>query len=303
MADPISPLTGQRYHPYIQTDYSSGSSLVHQLTEKRITTIICTFIMDSESASASQIRLIHAADQSPCIRRFIPSEFNVEYDVPDSILPYPEKRFHLAARRELAKTRTTLDYVYIYPGMLMDYFGLPKVPSSLRPLCFFVDPAHGVAVLPGDGEARMSMTCTTDAAKYVALALELGPEEWTRGRVMTTAASTVSLNELVGMVEKALGTRLELRYGELGKWQRREMGDLPTNVNIAREWPERFPGGLEQLRGLIADLEAGVALGAFDLTRLSSHLDLVKVFEGRVPRPKSIEELVEEAWKDSGYPQ
>lgn len=299
----ISPLTGRRYDPHIQTDYASESSLAQQLTERRITTVICTFIMDSEAASASQIRLIHAADQSPCVQRFVPSEFNVEYDVPDSVLPYPEKRFHLAARRELAKTRTTLDYVYIYPGMLMDYFGLPKVPSSLRPLCFFVDPAHGVAVLPGDGEARMSMTCTTDVARYVALALELDSAEWTRGRVMTTAVSTVSLNELVGLLEKALGTRMEVRHEELGKWRRREIEDLPTNVNIAREWPERFPGGLEQLRGLIADLEAGVAFGAFDLGMLSGHLDLVKVFEGRAPRPKSIEELVEEAWKDSGYPQ
>ncbi|RYP12418.1 hypothetical protein DL765_007348 [Monosporascus sp. GIB2] len=248
--------------------------------------------MDCDSASEAQIRLIRAADQCPCVRRFIPSEFNVEYNVGDNVLPYPEKRFHIAARQELEKT-STLEYAYIYPGMFMDYFGLPRVISNLRPLCFFIDPANGQAVLPGDGEAKMSMTFTTDAARYIALALEL--DEWPR--ILTTAASTVSLNELVRLVEKSMGRKLEVHYQPVEKLLKHETVDLPTNVNIAKEYPWRFPQGLVQLRALVADLEAGVALGAFDFGKLNEHLDLVKVFEGKVPAPKRIEELIEEAWK------
>ncbi|KAI0006353.1 NmrA-like family protein [Xylariaceae sp. FL0662B] len=288
----VSPLTGKRHLPIIQTDYSSEDFLVEKLAEKRVDVVISAIIMDCDSASDAQLRLIRAADRSSCVRRFIPSEFNVEYDVGDNVLPYPEKRFHIAARRELEKT-STLEYAYVYPGMFMDYFGLPRVPSSLRPLCFFVDPAHGLAVLPGDAEARMSMTFTTDAARYLAAALEL--EAWPR--VLTTAASTVSLNELVGLVEKNLGRKLEVRYEPVEKWLKREIVDLPTNVDIARRFPRRFPRGLDQLRPLIADLEAGVALGAFDFGKLDQHLDLVKVFEGRLPAPKHIEEVIEEAWK------
>jgi hypothetical protein len=290
----ISPLTGSPYLPLIQTDYSSEDALVEQLTERNVRVVICTFIMDCDSASDAQLCLIRAADRCPCVERFIPSEFNVEYDVGDGILPYPEKRFHVAARRALEKT-ATLEYTYIYPGMFMDYFGLPRVPSSLRPLCFFVDPENGLAVLPGNGEARMSMTFTTDAARYIALALELN--KWPR--VMTTASSTVSLNELVTLFEKSLGRKLEVRYQPVEKLLRHEAFDLPTNVDIAGRFPERFPGGLEQLRGLIADLEAGVALGAFDFGKLTGHLDLVEAFQKTSPAPRLIEDLVEEAWKDS----
>ncbi|KAH8891134.1 NAD(P)-binding protein [Thozetella sp. PMI_491] len=289
--DRISPLTGKRYHHVIQTDYSSSNSLTEQLTEYQINVVICAFIMDSDSASEAQLRLIRAAEQCTEVRRFIPSEFNVEYDVGDNILPYPEKRFHLAARRELENTRT-LEYTYVYPGMFMDYFGLPRVASSLRPLCFFIDPIHGQAVLPGDGEARMSMTFTTDAARYIALALDL--DHWPR--VLTTATSTVTLNELVGLVEKSQGRKLQVRYQPIEKLLRHEAIDLPTNVDIAEQYPERFPEGLDQLRGLIADLEAGVALGAFDFGKLEGHLDLVKAFEAEFPAPRRIEEVVEEAW-------
>ncbi|ORY60967.1 NmrA-like family protein [Pseudomassariella vexata] len=288
----ISPLTGKRYLPVIQTDYSSKDSLMEQLTENHVNVVICAFIMDCDSASDAQLRLIHAANQCPSVTRFIPSEFNVEYNVSDDVLPYPEKRFHLAARRELEKT-STLEYAYIYPGMFMDYFGLPRVISNLRPLCFFIDPANGQAVLPGDGEAKMSMSFTTDAARYIALALEL--DKWPR--ILTTAASTVSLNELVRLVEKTLGRKLEVRYQSVEKLLKHEAVDLPTNVDIAKRFSERFPQGLDQLRALIADLEAGVALGAFDFGKLNGNLDLVKAFEGKVPAPKRIEEVIEEAWK------
>jgi hypothetical protein len=287
----MSPLTGKHYNPVIQTDYSE-ESLVKQLTENDVNVVICTFIMDSDSVSDAQLRLIRAANQCPNVKRFIPSEFNVEYNVGDDILPYPEKRYHLTARRELERT-TTLEYAYIYPGMFMDYFGLPRVKSSLRPLCFFIDPANGEAVLPGDGEAKMSMTFTTDAARYIALALEL--KEWPL--VMTTAASTVSLNELVRLVEKSLGRKLNVRYQPVDKLLRHDAIDLPGNIVIAREYPERFPEGLGQLRGLIADLEAGVALGAFDFGKLGGHLDLVNEFEGKTPAPRRIEDVLEEAWK------
>ena len=54
---------------------------------------------------------------------------------------------------------------------------------------------------------------------------------------------------------------------------------------------------MDQLRGLIADLEAGVALGAYDLEGLDGVLDLVKTFEGRTQSPKTIEDLIEEAWR------
>ncbi|KAK8079360.1 phosphoserine aminotransferase [Apiospora hydei] len=287
-----SPVTGERYFPVIQTDYSSEDKLTAHLTEHNIQVVICAFIMDNDSVSDAQLRLIRAAERSWCVRRFIPTEFNVEYDAGDDTLPYPKKRFHMLARRELEEKTRTLEYAYVYPGMFMDYFGLPRVASVLRPLCFFVDPAHGQAVLPtGGGEAKMSMTTTTDFARYLALALDL--ESWPR--VLSTVTSTVTLNELVRLIEKSLGRPLNVRYQPVEALLQHTGFDLPANLEIAAErWTER--GGLDQLRALIADLEASVVLGAYDLTQLTGHLDLAKAFETTGPAPKRIEDLVEEAW-------
>ena len=283
-----SPLTGKSYNPIIQTDYSSEDALVEQLTARHVDVVICALPMDSDSVCESQLRLIRAADRSPCVRRFIPSEFNVEYEVGDDVLPYPEKRFHVRARRELAKT-STLEYAYIYPGMFMDYFGLPRVASSLRPLVFCVDPESGQAVLPGDGEGRMSMTFTTDFARYLVLALDL--DKWPR--IMTTVASTVSMNELTGLYEKSMGRKLEVRYQPVEKLLKHEAIDLPVNIAIAKEYADRFPQGI---RGIVADLEASVALGGYDLEKIGEHLDLVQAFEGKAPAPRHIEDLIDEAW-------
>jgi nucleoside-diphosphate-sugar epimerase len=282
-------MTGKRYLPIIQTDYTSEDSLLEQLRAKHATVVICAFPMDSNSTCDAQLRLIRAADRCLSVRRFIPSEFNVEYDVGDDVLPYPEKRFHLTARQELAQT-SNLEYAYIYPGMFMDYFGLPRVTSSLRPLCFCIDPASGQAVLPGDGEGRMSMTLTTDAARYLVLALEL--DKWPR--IMTTVASTISMNELVVVYEKSLGRKLQVQYQPVEKLLKHETIELPVNVAIAKDYPDRFPQGV---RGIVADLEAAIALGGYDLSSLGEHLNLVKAFEGKAPAPRRIEDLIEEAWK------
>ncbi|KAK5633889.1 hypothetical protein RRF57_009603 [Xylaria bambusicola] len=293
----ISPLTGNEYNPIIETNYSENI-LIEQFAEKRVTVVICAFIMDSESTCAAQVQLIRAAERSESVRRFIPSEFNVEYDVGDEVLPYSEKKFHITARIELSYTKT-LEYAYVYPGMFMDYFGMPHVATQLRPLYFFIDPTNGRAVLPGDGEAKMSMTFTTDAARYVALALDLA--KWPR--ILSTVTSTVTLNELVRLAEKNLGCALTVRYQPIESLLRHEpLADLPGNIEIAAAYPGRFPGGLGQVRALVADLEAGVALGAYDLTGLGDKvqdcLDLVRASKGLegVPPPRRIERFMKEAW-------
>jgi hypothetical protein len=283
-----SPLTGKQYQPIVQNDYSSEASLVELLASKNANVVVCALPMDSDESCENQLRLIRAADKVSLVKRFIPSEYNVEYEVGDDLLPYPEKRFHVRARKELEKT-TTLEYTYFYPGMFMDYFGLPRVASSLRPLCFCVDAESGQAVLPGNGEGRMSMTFTTDFARYLALSLDL--DKWPR--IMSTVASTVSMNDLVKLYEKSLGRKLQVQYQPVEKLLKHETIDLPVNLTIAKEYSERFPQGIQ---GITADLEASVALGGYDLEKSGPYFELVKEFQGKVPPPKTIEELIEEAW-------
>ncbi|RKK08447.1 hypothetical protein BFJ68_g17073 [Fusarium oxysporum] len=205
----ISPLTGKSYIPFIQTDYSSTDTLTEGLNMRRVEV---------------------AADKASSVRRFIPSEFNIDYDLGDAV-PYSNKRFHLAGRRALEKT--SLEFSYIYPGIFMDYYGMPKFPTPLRPLCFFIDPVNQVAVLPDDSEAKMSMSPTTDVARYTALALVLN--KWPR--VMTTTASTVTLKDLVGLFEKYTGRAFNVEYQPVSRFLEHDSMLLPENGAIA----ERFP--------------------------------------------------------------
>ena len=277
----------QRDRQFLQTDYSK-SDLGRLLVSHGVEVVICAFSLHYASASEAQIALIEACDACPSVKRFLPSEFNVDYDLPDDILPYPDKQYHQAARRALEKT--SLEYSYIYPGMFMDYFGIPKVPTHLRELCFFIDPMHGKAAVPDDGSARMAMSYTTDVARYTALCL--GLPRWPR--VMTTAASTVSIHELVRLTETNLGVRMDVRYQPVEALREHRNFVLPENEAIAERFPARFPNGRDQLQGLIADLEAGVALGAFDFDNMD-RLNLVNEFEA--VEPMTIEVLLEKAWK------
>ncbi|KAM3501689.1 hypothetical protein MY10362_005361 [Beauveria mimosiformis] len=274
--------------PIIQTDYSSEEALAELLVQHNCHTVICALGLDFQAASDSQLTLIRAAERAPCVKRFIPSEFNVDYDLPDHVLPYPDKRFHAVARRALEKT-SSLEYTYIYPGMFMDYFGMPNVSTHLRELCLFVDATNGVALLPGDGETKMAASYTKDVARYTALALEL--DKWPL--VMTTASSALTLNELVGMVSERLGRDLDVEYQSVSALQKSVDGRiLPRNVAIA----EHFPGGVKQLSALLAELGASVALGAYDFSKLKGELNLVDYFSDKTTPPVTIEKLLDAAW-------
>lgn len=282
----VSPITGESYFPIIQTDYSSEQAVVNLLEQYKTHTVICTFALDFQAASDSQLTLIRAAERASSVKRFIPSEFNVDYDQGDDVLPYPDKRYHVVARRELEKT--SLEYTYIYPGMFMDYFGMPNIPTHLRELCLFVDPTNGVALIPGDGETPMAVSYTKDVARYTALALQL--ENWPL--TMTTASGTITIKELVSLVEKHLGRPLKVSHQPIAALlEHRDNTMLPRNVPIA----EHFPEGVAQLSALLADLGASVALGAYDFSRLPNRLDLVEHFKSKTT-PVRIEKLLETAW-------
>ncbi|ATY66325.1 NAD(P)-binding domain [Cordyceps militaris] len=283
-------IMSRKLAPIIQTDYASETAVAELLIQHNCHTVICAFALDFEAASDAQLRLIRAAARAPCVRRFLPSEFNVDYDLPDAVLPYADKRFHAAARRALEQT--DLEFAYIYPGMFMDYFGMPRVATHLRELSVFVDPTHGVALLPGDGETRMAASYTKDVARYTALALAL--DRWPR--VMTTASSSVTLNELVALVGKSRGSKLRVEYQSVGALQdRTDARVLPRNELIAGH----FPGGVQQLSALLADLGASVALGAYDFSKLEGQLDLVARFAGETEQPMKIETLLDMAWGGS----
>lgn len=260
--------------------------LVRHLTDRNVHTVICTLAIDFESASNAQIQLIRAAEKAASVKRFIPSEFNVDYDLGDDILPYPDKRLHAAARRELEKTN--LEFAYIYPGMFMDYYGMPYIETHLRPLPGWFDEASNTVQITGDGNTYCVFSHTKDVARYTALALEL--DKWPR--VLKIIASRLTENQLAAVLEKNLNRKLNIEYGSVEYIRSNRTTLLKPDDPIAAH----FPGGAEQLSALMADLGLSMALGAYDFARIEG-LDLVKAFEGKTEPPLRIEQLMEMAWK------
>ncbi|KAI1079801.1 NmrA-like family protein [Whalleya microplaca] len=281
----LSPITGRQYGSIIQTDYSSEEDLAKLFTEHNVHTVICTLGVDFESASDVQIRLIRAADKASSVKRFIPSEFNIDYDLGDDILPYPEKRFHQAARRELEKT--SLEFTYIYVGMFMDYYGVPYIETHLRPLPGWFDEVNNTVTVSGDGNAYCVMSYTKDVARYTALALEL--DQWPK--VLKIMASRLTENQLVGLIEKNLGRKLTVEYVSVEEMRNSRTSLLESGDPFA----ENFPGGAEQLSALMVDIGTSMALGAYDFES-SEGLDLIAAFDGKTEPPLRIEQLIEKAW-------
>uniref|UniRef100_A0A0C4DJJ7 NmrA-like domain-containing protein n=1 Tax=Fusarium oxysporum (strain Fo5176) TaxID=660025 RepID=A0A0C4DJJ7_FUSOF len=189
--------------------------------------------------------------------------------------------------RELEKS--SLEFTYIYPGMFMDYFGMPHVSTHLRELYIVIDPTNGVAYVPGDGEAKLAMSYAKDVVKYTALALDL--EKWPR--VMTTASCAMTLNQIVALTEKNLGRKLKVTYQQIPALLKHDSKTLPGNIVVT----DKYPGGLEKIMALTADLECSIGLGAYDFDKLSEHLNLVDHFVGKTEPPKKIEDVLEMAWK------
>lgn len=275
----------------VDVDYSNEDKLVDVLNNNKIELVICVFSLHNQDTSDSQVNLVRAADKSTSVKRFIPSEFNIDYDLGDDYLYYEDKLFHRQTRRAL-EASSTLEFTYVYTGMLMDYFARPDADSKVRELGIFIDPVHRKALLPGDGNAKMSMTLSTDVAHYLALALDM--ESWPS--VLSTVASTLTLNDLVQVVERAIGAKLQVAYQPIEAYKSRTNALLPRNQDLAARFPQRFPQGTDQVRELIGGLEASVGLGAFDLEHIKDGINLVDFFGPDSEHPVRFEYLARSTW-------
>lgn len=289
------------------------------LEKHQVHTIISALNLDYEAGSDAQLNLISAAQQTPCVKRILPSEFNVDYDLPDSILPYPEKKFHAVARRLLESgARNELEYSYIYCGMFMDYMALPRManvrssPSqkepdfTLRPLYTILDLENGEVAIPNAPEAGgdnvvMALTFTKDVARFIAGVLDLQEGSWPRE--MTVVGSSVTLKELTAlasnvyrsMSHKKSEKSLVIRVNDIETLRNRSAPLLTGNKSVI----QHFPGGEPQLQALLCDLEASIAMGGYDIERKGESgnpTNLSELLHGKLDVPISIEAFLRKYW-------
>ncbi|KAL6231579.1 hypothetical protein BDW75DRAFT_38768 [Aspergillus navahoensis] len=169
--------------PILPVDYSNVDSL-RKVLENNIDAIISTVPITDDAASEAQLNLIEAAIKAPSTRRFIPCDFGIQYNESYVLIfiavgisrsnakslqtrkgfpAYPGK----TGGSGEAEETSGLQYTLVSNGFFMDYYGLTKVQSYLRPFVFAVDVANNTAAIPGSGDVHVVFTHTIDVAKYV----------------------------------------------------------------------------------------------------------------------------------------
>ena len=223
-----------------------------------------------------ELNLIRAAAKSGTVKRFVPSEWGVDFSHDDEHLPLPApwKALKREAVAELKK-HPNLEYTSVYNGFFMDYFGMPHAPSHMLAEIPFIDIQAGKAAIPGDGDENLvALTYTKDVAKFVRRAVE-SMDPWPEKSVIF--GDSVTLNEILHAAEKARGTlfslllmayflgltaagvKFDVVYDSLENLRAGKITEIPAYLPVYEALPKEF--FLEMMAGF------GVAMvtGVFDL--------------------------------------
>ncbi|GCB18895.1 isoflavone reductase homolog P3 [Aspergillus awamori] len=203
--DPVLGRTQQ-----IQVNYDDVDSIVQTLEKHAIHTIISAIGIYTEEANQSQMNLVLAAERSSVTKRFVPSEYS--FIQTEDLLPHdPSIKYWLDVAEMLKKTK--LQYTRVCPGVLMDYWGMPRVRTNIHQHVIGIDVANCWAGIPGDGNDTMSVTYSYDLAAYIVKLLDL--DEWPEFSVF--AGDDVTYNELLELAEEARGKKFEVIYDSAEK--------------------------------------------------------------------------------------
>ena len=116
--------------PVLAADYANVENLKKILEEEKVEVVISAIIMASEQASQCQLNLITAASQTSSVKRFMPSEYGVDYT--EEMLSFqPAAAWWLSA---ISLLRTTnLEFTRVIFGWVSDFLGTPHFPTNLSP--------------------------------------------------------------------------------------------------------------------------------------------------------------------------
>ncbi len=112
---------------------------------------------------------------------------------------FPVVDFKLGAVDLLKKS--TLEYTLVSCGVFLDYYGMPRIKSYMKPLTMVIDVEHKVAAIPGTGDETITFTHTFDVAKYVAASLDM--ETWPERSIII--GDKMSWNQFLKLAEKIRG--------------------------------------------------------------------------------------------------
>ncbi|ORY07627.1 NAD(P)-binding protein, partial [Basidiobolus meristosporus CBS 931.73] len=172
-------------------DYANSESLLKAL--QGVHTVLSFIWSDDGGLKDAQIELLKAAERAG-VKRFAPSEWALDSVSYDDVPQYADKK----PIRELL-SKSSIESTLFFNGLFLNYFGKEK--GYLREVNIVYDVEKGTAVIPGTGEEPLSVTHTTDVARYVVASLE--QPKW---RPITgIEGERTTFNKILHSLERATG--------------------------------------------------------------------------------------------------
>ena len=198
--DQSTDIPGLESVQVIEADYEAVSSLKESLKKHNVEVVISALALFTEESAKAQMNLIQAAIDSGVVKRFMPSEFGVNYSHPGLLDLHPGAKWWLDAAELLRSSH--LDFTRVMFGWFSDYFGMPQHKSNMKPIKYALDFDNQKAALPGDGEAPVTFLHSADVGKYIAALLD---EEKRWPELSPFASDKYTWNKLVEVAEKVTG--------------------------------------------------------------------------------------------------
>ncbi|KAL8826298.1 MAG: hypothetical protein Q9170_007455 [Blastenia crenularia] len=208
----------------LATDYGNLQGLRGLLDSNNIHTVISTLNPPTPEVHTSQNNLIQASAESRTVKRFIPSEWGIDYFSDDEHVPLPWKILKRQSISQLKKY-PNLEYTMVYNGYFMDYFGMPHCQSHMLPEIPYIDIAAAKAAIPGTGDEKVSLTYTKDVAKLVRKLVE-SEERWPVQTLI--AGDVVTFNGILEAAEQARGIKFDVVHDSLQDLRQGKVTEIPA---------------------------------------------------------------------------
>ncbi|CAN9079124.1 unnamed protein product [Alternaria alternata] len=263
----------------IEADYEDVASVKESLKKHNVDVVISALALFTEESAKAQMNLIQAAIDSGSVKRFMPSEYGVNYSHPGVLEFHPAAKWWLDAADLLRSSH--LDFTRVMFGWFSDYFGMPHCKSNMKPFKYALDFDNRKAALPGDGKASVTFLHSTDVAKYIAALLD---EEKRWPEFSAFASDKLTWNKVVETAERVTGEKWEVTYDPIDK--------LEQGQATLFEQPEGSYGLPEDAtRSMMAEFGVMAVKGIMDITGEGLRNDVFPEVH-----PITVEALMQKAW-------
>ncbi|KAM3509770.1 hypothetical protein MY11210_006173 [Beauveria gryllotalpidicola] len=214
-------------------DYDKIEQMKQVFEENNVEVVVSALLLVDEGVAQSQINLIRAAAQSKTVKKFIPSEYYIDFHTPISGSDLFTS-FQLEAEAELSR-HPQLTWTLIRVGIFLDHLTMPHNPKKtyISPYWVFVDMDHEQCVFPGDGSQRLVLTHSTDLAAYIERLIGLPAKDWPRESLI--ASNILQVKDLESLLNKVTGKNFKVTYDSVEAIHKGHITPLPSNEAVFKD--------------------------------------------------------------------